>query len=85
MSEGEPSPRARIEDTVWDIVRNGYVRAASGGRIPRSQADRNELVRPFLSDMKQDHAALLACMDQGARLHYEAISAVAPERPDDDG
>lgn len=79
-----PTPLEALEGTVWDILRNAYVRAASGGRIPRSQADRNELVKPFFSDMKNDHRALLACVEQGGLLHYNAINAVMPPKPDDD-
>ncbi len=79
----EPTELENLEGTVWDIIRNAYVRAASGGRIPRSQVDRNELVKPFLSDMKNDHRALLACVEQGGLLHYAAINAAAPPKPDD--
>ena len=84
VEEKEPTPLEALENTVFDIIRNAYVRAASGGRIPRSQVDRNELVKPFLSDMKNDHRALLACVEQGGLLHYAAINAVMPPKPDDD-
>ncbi len=82
--EKVPTPLEALEGTVWDLIRNAYVRAASGGRIPRSQADRNELVRPFLMDLKNDHRALLECVRQGGLLHYAEINAVMPPKPDDD-
>lgn len=82
--DDEVTPRKALENTVFDLVRNAYVRAASGGQIPRSQVDRNELVRPFLSDMKNDHRALLACIEQGAILHYNEINAAEPPKLEDD-
>lgn len=84
MSDDEkpPSPREALNGTVWDILRGAYVRAASGGRIPREQADRNELCRPFLADMKADYQALLACMDRAGVITYQEVSAVAPGPPE---
>lgn len=82
-AETEQTPREALHGTVWDVLRNAYVRAASGGDIPRSQADRNELVRPFLSDLKHDYAAMLQCLERSAVLHYQEISAAVPTKPDD--
>jgi len=85
VSDQQPTdPREALNGTVWDLLRNAYVRAASGGKIPRSQADRNVLVGPFLGDMKQDYAALLACIDQGAIIEYQRLSDAQPPKPDDE-
>ena len=80
----EPEPREALNATIWDVLRNAYVRAASGGQIPRSQVDRNERGRPFLGEMKADYQALLACVDEGARIEYLRITTAAPPKPDDE-
>ena len=80
--EEEKSPRELLYGTVWDIIRNAYCRAASGGELPRRQADRNAIVEPFKYEMKADYQALIACMDQAGVISYQEVSAVAPGPPE---
>lgn len=74
----ELSARDALNATAWDVIRNVYVRCLSGGEIPRNQHDRNELVRPYFHEMKADHAAIVACMDQAVMLEAGALVAGLP-------
>ena len=81
----EVDPREAIDGVVWDVLRNAAVRYLSGGKIPKRQADRNALVRPYLAELKADHAALRACIAQAVAIEAGHVINAAPERPDFDG
>ena len=87
MSDGEKtvelSARDALNQTAWDVIRNAYVRClAPGGVVPRNQVDRNALVQPHIDDLKADHAALVACMDQAVALEAGRLFSVASDRFD---
>lgn len=81
-NEKPDDPREAYRETIWLILRNAYVRAATGGKIPRRQADRTAAIAHLQTDLEHDYRAMLETVKQAAIVEVGIIQATLPRPPE---